>query len=165
MERTTSLRCSSDGHPPGQESRASGVVTRVEGGLVIFSFSEATPRRSGYVSSTINPHNIFNSELLMKPKHLRPVLFLFMALLPIFCVASGLGSQSWGDGMDDDSGSSGLGLGDAAAVLIPSLACWWLVFSSRSPIKEKPVLQLFFLFLGPATVAGIVVMLKRLYLR
>lgn len=85
-----------------------------------------------------------------------------MALLPIFCVASGLGSQSWGDGMDDDSGSSGMGLGDAAAILIPALACWWLAFSSRSPIKDRGVLQLLFFFLGPAAVAGIFVILKRL---
>lgn len=68
--------------------------------------------------------------------------------VPLLAQAVGLGSQSWGENLNDHGGGGKLGLAPLVALLATWAVCWWLGFSRDSPIKGY-WWKLFFVIVAP----------------
>lgn len=76
--------------------------------------------------------------------------------------AGGIGSQSWGDGLSDSGGASNLSGWNILWIISIFAACYWLAFSSKSPLAERGFLwQLAMFLFGPAILVTTVISLTK----
>jgi hypothetical protein len=77
-------------------------------------------------------------------------------------IARGIGSQSWGDGLGDEIGSSSISGWHSIWLIAVIGACWWMAFSEKSPLARKGFLWQMAIFLfGPAVTITLIAWLFR----
>lgn len=95
--------------------------------------------------------------------HSKPLYLSVTLLFSEVAMAAGLGSQSWGGGLYDGVGSSRLGLLDAVPLLAIVAGCYWLAFSSKSPVAGKFFTRMFFFLFAPAICVTLFLAIKKMF--
>lgn len=91
----------------------------------------------------------------MKQKHSYFRIYVAAILLKAHALSwAGMGELHWSDDLFDNTGPSGLGLGDAVLPIAGFAVTWWLVLSEKSPVAKSGILiKLFVIFAGPMLTA------------
>lgn len=91
-------------------------------------------------------------------KNYKKIIISLLAFVYESSTARGIGSQSWGEGLGDSEGLSNGSGWDILLIISIMAACYWLAFSSKSPLAERGFLwQLGIFLFGPAIVITIII--------